>query len=485
MKIQTTSIPEWFYNSEMFQLETDSNDKNYNSPKQRIFHYDTFPTFTSPSNKIAAHPEYDYGFMKSQENNSVRIDPGQRVGYNRFPKFTGVLANETTPFLNAYANDQQIAFKNEGGSLYDDQNPLNLGGGTTEHLQWINGEQGIGYSINPSETDKLQKMNTFLNQCRSYQPNTKFGIYSLPAFSIFGQFYNINETSVRDTLCGYLETPPDSIHELCGFDYLMEDLYAINSSKTQFYIALGMFEKQLARKKYLLTNKEIYNKFYYILWSHTEFFGFQLRYRKNTNELITCGELDGLTKAPSNPNYTYSIALAAMTTGDGLIHFNDRFCTFGTVDINGTMRDLEIENVDASPFVSATLRNQTYTVGPAIVWLGVNQYVALAIWQASLNKDIIEDTTYDWFTPDFINSTGTLRTGNNKQIPYNLYYHEPTFEVKYSANKNECLIYACNFDSINPSPETTTVIVKDKNNNDVQIPITLKGLKAELVRVTF
>jgi hypothetical protein len=176
-----------------------------------------------------------------------------------------------------------------------------------------------------------------------------------------------------------------------------------------------------------------------------------------------------------------------MTTADGLFHFIDRFCAFGDVNVDGTLRDLEIENVNGS--IQVTLRNEIYTIGPSIIWLGVNQYVVLAMWQASQHKDIIEDTNYEWFTPDFIHSThGVRRTGDYKQIPYNLHYKEPTIEMKYyyntQLNKRECLIYVCNFEATNDTLEFVTVIANDLTGNEIQIPITLKGFKAELVRVT-
>lgn len=480
MKIKTSATPEWFFQSDLFQLETNSSNINYNSPKKRIHDYSTFPTYTAPSNKITGHPEYDYAYMKNQENNSTRIDPGQQVGYNVYPKMTGVIPGQNLPFLNAYNSTQQIAFKFESGSIND--GTLNLGLGTDEKYQWINGEQGIGYFIFPNETLKIQRVNDFLNQSRQYQPNSKFGIYSLQAFSIWDEFYHLDDINVINQLCDYLINPPDSIQALVGCDYLMEDIYSQGSNKSQFYGAMAIYQKQLARKKFQQTGLQVYNKLYYLLWSHSENFGYQFRYKKNDGSFITVGELDGLSKAPSNINLNYNLALAGVTIADGFWHFIDRFCSFGTNNFDGTNKDLEVDNVNHSLMVN--LRNQIYTVGPSIIWLGVNQYSALAIWHAYLQRDIIEDTTYEWFTPDFIYNNN-LRTDKYKEIPYNLYYKEPTVQAKYNANKSECLLYVCNFDSENITQQLVTVKLKDNNNNDVNVPVVLKGTKAELVRVTF
>lgn len=482
MKIKTSATPQWFFDSNMFQLETDNTNKNYNSPKHRVFDYTTFPTFTAPSNKITGHGEYDYGFMKAQENAGTRVDPGQQVGYNIYPKFKGLLDGQNAEFLNAYSPSQQIAFRNEGGNVND--NTLNMGV-TNEAIQWINGEQGIGYELAGDTQLKINRLNTFLNNLKASNintNNTKYGIYSLQAFPIWGQFYDLENVNTVNTLCAMLDNPPDSIQALSGFDYLMEDLYSIGTSRSQFYGAMGIFMKQLARKQYQLTNNEKYRKFYYLLWSHSEFFGFQFGYRKHTGEFISSGETDGLTKASSNINHNYNLALAGVTIGDGFFHFNDRFASFGTQLINGTNRDLELENVNHS--INVTLRNQTYNIGPAILWLGVNQYATLAIWHAYLQKDIIEDTTHDWFTPDFT-FNGILRTDKFKEIPYNLYYKEPTVQAKYSSDKTECLLYVCNFDTNSTSQEMVTIKIKNSTDDEVNVPVLLRGTKAELVRVTF
>jgi hypothetical protein len=158
---------------------------------------------------------------------------------------------------------------------------------------------------------------------------------------------------------------------------------------------------------------------------------------KNDGTFIKMGEFDGIIKSPANINTNYNLALAGVTIADGFWHFNDRFCTFGSVNVDGVMRDLEKEfvqnnNSPTSLFpgsVTAYLRGQFYKILPSMVWLGVNQYSALAIWHAHLQRDIIEDTTHDWFTPDFIYNNNE-RIGKFKEIPYNLQFKEPTDQAK-------------------------------------------------------
>jgi hypothetical protein len=216
-----------------------------------------------------------------------------------------------------------------------------------------------------------------------------------------------------------------------------------------------------------------------------------MKYKKNDGSFIQMGEFNGVIKSPANINTNYNLALAGVTIADGFWHFIDRFCTFGSVNVDGYMKDLEKEsiqndsNTTTYPYAqTAYLRGQYYKILPAVVWLGVNQYSALAIWHAHLQRDIIEDTTNEWFTPDFI-FNNVRRIDFEKEIPYNLRFKEPTVQAKYSADKTECLLYVCNFDTNDTTQQIVTIILTNKDNNEVNVPVVLKGTKAELVRVTF
>jgi hypothetical protein len=514
MKIQTSATPEWFYNSDCFKLETDSNNKNYKSVKQRIYDYKNYPRFTAPKNKIAGHPEYNYVDLLNIQNDENRYDPGQKVGYNIFPKrpHTQSQSNYTNkPFFNGHSNENQYAFKGEGGLIESTTNPLNLDA-TNEKYQYINGEfnkenpptSGIGTVL--TVPGGITSMQQFMNREHSKEvsKNTKFSVYSLIAYEILYKFYDLQ--TYKEQLCGYLTNPPTSQMIEGGLDFLLEDIYCVGYGDLFLLIPWGIFEKKIALKQYKLSGKKGYNEFIFLLWSHSEFFGINLFYKKNNGTVINRGENPsasgdpGDSKAPANALFNYSAALAAMTIGDGLLHFIDAVYAWGEfTNENNQIEDLENlpnTNISAAKYFandSTAINGDSasgYAVRPAIVWMGVNQYASLAIWHAYQNKDIIEDTEFEWETPDFLSPTNsTRRTGNDKQIPYNLYYNEPTFEIKYfnnkTNNKRECLIYACNFNSKKTVPEIVTVILKDKNGNEVNVPIVLKGKKAELVRVTF
>lgn len=476
MKIKYLAFPEWFWESNTFKLETNNTHSNYLSVKERVFDYTNFPNVTAPTNKFVGHAEYRYDLMKAQEGDTTRYDPSERIGYTHFPRFNGIIEGESTAFFNAYPTSKQVKFANEAGSVHDDTLTMSP---QMEDIVWINGEQGIGYSITSVEAARVK---TLIDSLKVAKPNSKYGIYSLQVFPIWSLFYDsVTDYTKADILYDMLLNPPTSIHEECGLDYLMEDLYSLDSTNTQIFTAIGIFTKQMARKKYQLTGKSIYNDVRFLIWSHTENFGFNFNYIKNTGEMIYCGELDGLSKAPANPEHNYNIALYGLTGGNGIFSFIDRLTSFGTVNINGVNRDLEKENVDGTDGgVTANLIGQTYKVAPALIpSVSANMLVSIAIWQTSFVRDIIDGTLNEWFTPDFIYN-GNLRTGKYKSVPYNIYYKEPTFEVKFNDDNTECLIYAVNLSN---TYSTTPIHAQVKITSTITIPVTLKGNKAELIKI--
>jgi hypothetical protein len=476
MKIKYLPFPEWFWNSKTFQLETDNTHSNYKSVKERVFDYDNFPDVVAPINKFVGHGEYRYDLMKAQEGDSVRNDPSERLGYTHFPRFNGLIAGQNNAFFNTYPTSKQVKFANEAGNVFDDTLTMSP---QQEDIVWINGEQGIGYAIGDAEAARIK---TMIDGLKVAKPNSKYGIYSLQVFPIWQLFYEINgDFTKADVLCTYLDNPPTSIHEKCGMDYLMEDLYSLGTNNTQIFTAIGIFTKQLARKKYQLTGKSVYNDVRYLIWSHTENLGFNFNYIKNTGEMISCGELDGLSKAPANPEHNYNLALHGLTSANGIFSFIDRFTAFGTVNIDGVNRDIEKENVDGTDAgTGVTLAGQFYKIAPAIIpAISANMLVSIALWQTSFVRDIIDATLYEWFTPDFIYN-GNTRTGKYKQIPYNIFYKEPTFELKFNNDKSKALLYAVNLSDVVP---TTPIHVQVKITDTLTIPVVLKGNKAELITI--
>ena len=484
MKVITTPVPEWFFNSKCFILEADSNSVHYKSVKERIEDYSTIPTFTLPSNKIFSSQTKKYSIYKSLEGNSVRTDPSENYGSTHFSSMTGIPLSTPKKYINGYPDSKLISFRDFGGNLNDP--PSYNYGANSDKIQWINGESTVGYVIdNESERAAIEAI---MNTAKTAQPNSLFSIYSIPAFTIFDKWYDSssNLTKVNE-LAAMLTTPIDSVQITAGFNLLMEDLYSTDFNGTDDFPALYILMKQIARKKYQLTGNSAYSKFLSIFWSQNEGKGLKYIWKRKDGFVVRCGEggsIDGLVKPNAYIDHAYNLALACFTIGDGLVGYegNDISMLSCTSDnVNGSI--IDVEKISTSN-IQASLNGDIFLIDAARTWKGSMMFVRLAAYNASMYKSIIEGTTYEWETPDFIYGSNT-RTGIYKTVPYNKYYKEPVVEFKYSNDKSECLIYACNFWNTSTTPKLVTVKIADNLGVIRNIPILLKNKKAELIKVIF
>lgn len=482
-QIKYLAFPRWFWNSDTFKLEQDSTSPNFNSVKERTFDYSKFPQVPPPTTKIVTHGDYKYDVLKAIEGQAQRRDIIETVGYTHFQRFKGIDAagSDGQPFFNVYPNSKLFHHSNEGDSNGNALYGLPQLAATDEEWQYINAESNaIGYF--PDAT-QIANTRALMDSLHAQKPQNKYSFYAPQVFPIWSKFYGAKDgdSSKADELCSMLDSPPDSQFEAMGADYLLEDVYSLQKENTQVFTAIGIFTKQLARKKFALTNKSVYSKVIYLIWSKTENFGFQFRYRKNNGTMVVTGEIDGLAKQPANPEHNYNLILHGLTGADGVMAFADKFSAFGSVNIEGQMRDLELENVN--DYTQVKLRNQIYAVAPAIIpAASYNMLTGVGLWQTSLLRTLLDSTQSDWFTPDFVYN-GNLRTGKFKQIPYNIYLKEPTVEMKMVGNK--VMIYAANLcNSPATVPKTINVKFTDNNNINREIPVVLKGNKAELVTIS-
>jgi hypothetical protein len=470
-RIEEIVLPKFVYDSPTFKPGSDGNAKMIDT-------YDTYPSFTAPANKLTFPGEYNYSLLQANEGQTTKTDFMRRVGYNL----------SDNKYFNAYVEDQYVKFVNEGGTVEQDGS-LNLGPGFPVKWQWINGEQGIGYNLARHDTVRINRMKAFIQQASSLRPNAEFSIYSLEAFQVWGDFYEAaaGNLSKAQLLANYMLTPIDSIQALCGMSWLLEDIYTQGSGPSHLYIGLAMYLNQLKRRKALLEpSVKAYKKLVMLLWSHSENFGYQQRYVYN-GTYVKNGEGDGLTKFPALPELNHGVALYGCTSADGVGAFTDRVPTEGMVSVNGTMRDLEAEDIHnhhTQAPVQVTLNGNTQNIHPAKVWLGNNNLVTGAIWQAAQAKDIIEHTISDWFTPDY-QYGANLRTGLDKSIPMAMYYKDPLMEVKYSADKSSCLIFLTNPSALDYVRSTVTLKLTNAANQAVDVVLPLVGRRSQLYRYTF
>lgn len=471
-RIEEIVLPKFVLDSPTFKPGSDGNAKMIDT-------YDTYPTFTPPANKLTFPGEYNYALLQANEGQATKTDYMRRVGYNL----------SDSAYFNAYTYDQYVRFVNEGGTIEQD-NSLNLGPGFPEKWQWINGEQGIGYNIAQGDTTRINRVKAFMQFAKSLRPNAKFAIYSLQAFQVWGDYYAAVEGDLAKatTLANYITTPIDSIQALCDMTWMLEDFYTVSSSNSQMYIGLAMYLNQLRRRKAQLEpTVEAYQRLVFLLWSHSEFFGFQQRY-VHRGTYVFQGEGDGLTKFPASGELNHGLALYGCTSGGGIGSFSDRIPAEGFVNINGVQRDLEQEDIHNGSNnvvnVQVSLNGNIKNIHPARVWLGNNNLVTGAIWQASQAKDIIEHTVSDWFTPDF-SYNGNLRTGIHKTVPMAMYYKDPLMEVKYSADKSSCLIFLTHPSVNDYTRRTVTVKLTNADNQPVDVELSIVGRRSQLYRYTF
>lgn len=470
-RLEEIVLPKFVYQSPTFVPQTDGNAKMIDT-------YDTYPTFTPPANKLTWPGEYNYALLQANEGQSTKIDFMRRVGYNL----------SDYKFFNAYPDDQYVKHTNEGGTVEQD-NSLNLGIGFPEKWQWLNGEQGIGYNIGQGDTVRINRMKAFIQQATGYRPNAKFTIYSLQAFQVWGDYYGAVDGNLAKAtmLANYMITPLDSIQVLCGMTWMMEDIYTQGSGPSHHYIGLAMYLNQLRRRKAELEpTVEGYKRLVMLLWSHSENFGYQQRYVHRGN-YVKNGEGNGLTKFPALPELNHGVALYGCTSGGGIGSFSDRVPTEGFVNVNGVQRDLEeedIHNYHTQSPVQVTLNGNLQNIHPAKIWLGNNNIVTGAIWQAAQAKDIIEHTVSDWFTPDYTYGANT-RTGINKTVPMAMYNKEPLMEVKYSADKSSCLVFITHPTTDDLVRRTVTIKLTNAANQPVDLVVPIVGRRSQLYRYTF
>lgn len=133
---------------------------------------------------------------------------------------------------------------------------------------------------------------------------------------------------------------------------------------------------------------------------------------------------------PAHPNIIYAYALFAFTCADGMLHWGQR----GISEDESTLQDwFSVEGGAWSAYIQG--------------YQGTLNYINLAMWQASQNKDIIEANT-QWIMPEFSvsNDDGSTwqswRTGDDIYPSFAQFHKEPVIRVKeYNGNY---LIVACN-----------------------------------------
>jgi hypothetical protein len=456
MKTKTTNIPEWFHTSKSFTESKKTPD------------YSVFPSFTLPSNRVAANM-----FRTDTDAESIinQKHPLERIGFNLFYGNHGGLTN--------YPGNKLIHFTDLG---YNSSDPTNESYWSFNFQQykiaWINGEIPIGYDGQavigiPSKKNKLLQI---LGAAKLNNPDLLICIYSWESIhNIRVNWYNLDSGSIYDaeTLYDLLNNPNNIITPQidAGCNAIMQQVYSSNNSYYD-WIALLILQSQLIRKKHG------YNyPFFPLIWSLNESLdGYPTvniaKYRRPDGTFIN---LEGF-KQSAPPEYMYNFSLISMLFCNGFISWENIMTSIvSEKDINEPFG----EDVDNN-IIQTTIGNETWSIENSRTWQSNYLFSILGLYQISQNKDIVEDTSHEWFHPDFSYKNNPLRTGKFKTIPYNKLYKEPIVLMKYNQDETEAFVFIMNCWETNFEKVPITFTDTTKN---ITITLPQNGRKAELYRV--
>lgn len=447
MEVVTNSTPDWFWNSLSF------NDR-------RLPDTSVFPTFTIPSNKLSAsmlRQDTEVGQIVNQKH------PLEKIGYNLFYTNHGGLTN--------YPNSKLINFTDLG---YNSSNPFDENFWTynlhPERIQWLNGEMALGYdgsgvASNPAKKAKLRQI---LGAAISNSPTSELMVYSWEAIGKLVDWYNVSDNTINNLIAPYSNTNLIYSPQIdCGFNAMMQQIYSLNGSETYDYPAYFIYQCQLKKLKY--PNNNIYA----LLWTENETVdGFPLlRNVKRKRQDGTFINLSG-AKANAPVEYIYNSVLAACCLGGGIFGWEGVMPDLTTEDIANETNGWDVGTNNAQISVGS----ETWVKSNTRVWKSNRLFWDLALYHLSQHKDTIEETNFDWITPDF-EYNGNLRTGNFKMIPYNKLYKEPVVQLKYNNNKTKASLLVMNC----WGDYTTKTIRIIDGNIDIVVPV--NGRKAELYKI--
>ena len=456
MKIITAPTPSWFYSSQSFI-------------NKRLPDYSNYPNIVLPNGFLCSTM-----LRTTDEVNQISngVHPQGRVGYNIFYTNHGGLT--TYP-------DSKLAIISDVG--YNPSNPTDenqwFANLRPEKIVWYNGENIYGYDgdaimQNPSKKAKLASI---LQQCKGSNPNGLFSTYSWDSITggVRPRWYGASNYLDAFYL-GNLYTNPANIKTAqieAGFNSAMQQVYSINDD---YYDTLALTIMQIQLFKIKHGNQY---PIVPLLWGLTEpvdSYPFPHSTQRVNQLGVYCGIKGYKENAPAE--YMYSMALICLLLTKNLIGWNGRNREIVTEDINQEHIGDDVFN-SSDPLVTMGTDTQQWIQTNVRSWQSVELYNILAMYQVSLQKTILEDTTYDWESPDFI-VNGTLRNGLLKTVPFNKYYKEPTVVLKYNTGKTKCLILAINCWASNTDINQITVI---EPNTGKEIPVLLNGKKAEFISV--
>lgn len=288
------------------------------------------------------------------------------------------------------------------------------------------------------QDDQYRAYAEMIRRVREKHPDVLVGCWGVGAAPLSFRIFDYNASGVVD-LAGaaqwksHYDHPGANMHPVmarCNLNFGNPSVYWVNNAKpSQLYAFLQEWEEaKLARPNQpnvLSTWIQVETVDRYPLS--------QYRFPVPSGEMQT-----DLLKPQAPASSTYALSLFGHCVMDGLQCWD--------IGTRYSEDAAEYRNTQANPVAMARPRINGIEVPVYyyVKYFGFYNFHVLGMWQASVNKDIIEAAT-PWVMPELWSTPGRVwRTGDERYPSYANYYHEPLVRAKLGADGKTLLVIAAN-----------------------------------------
>ncbi|MBE0536192.1 MAG: hypothetical protein IH624_11040 [Phycisphaerae bacterium] len=376
------------------------------------------------ADRSGRHPMLDFGFTHVAENT---VSPGGHVPSK---------ANQCRVFGDAEWLDMA-----DGGNHHRWHNDSWKNRGGYMEIVIPDFENGDHWRWNQEQFDAFRDMVTDFKQARPDGLLGCWGIgvtdHSLRIFDHFdgdGRPTGVVNLAAAQQWKEQYDKPKSRLNRIfnyCGLNFGNPSIYWLNGGNPAHLYAVVQ-EWEVGK----LARPEVPNVV--STWIQTEFVdGYPLSTYRFTKP-DGASEWRGI-KHQAPPSFTYAMSLFAHCRMDGAYAWECGTIYSEDAADAGDLGEGAMQNP-----VRRTYKGVDKNVYYYIKYFGFYNYHVLGMWQAAQHKDIIEAST-PWFMPEIWTSTHqTWRTGDARYPSFCNYYKEPLVRAKYSADKTELLVIACN-----------------------------------------
>ncbi|HML75161.1 MAG TPA: hypothetical protein PKB02_11790 [Anaerohalosphaeraceae bacterium] len=302
-------------------------------------------------------------------------------------------------------------------------------------------ENADHWKWNPQQFDAFRELVTDFKRARPECLLGCWGVgvtnHSLRIFDHFdadGRPTGVVNLAAAEQWAGRYDKPEvqlNRIFDYCGLNFGNPSVYWLNGGNPAHLYAV-MQEWEMGK----LARPDIPNVI--STWIQTEFVdGYPLstyRFKGADGTYQTRG-----IKHQAPPSLVYAFSLFAHCRMDGAYCWET-----GTIYSEDVADAGELGEGGMQKPVRRTFNGVDKDIYYYIKYFGFYNYHVLGMWQAGRNKDIIEAKT-EWFMPELFTSQGkTWRVDKERYPSYCNYYQEPLVRAKFSGDRGELLVVACN-----------------------------------------